>query len=415
MNTAVLHYSAFPVIGGVETAIQAHAAQFAIAGMPLTVICGRGEAGAMPRGVDFIRIAEIDSMHPEISTATEVLNTGEIPPSFERLVDSLANQLRPVVSQFDNLLVHNVLSKHFNLPLTAALFRLMDEGVIKHTVAWCHDLSWSSPNSRNRVYPAYPWNLLKRIHSNVTYYVAISKQRQREVLETFGCPPESVPIVYTGVDADTLFSLSPEGAALIERLDLFSSDLILLMPVRITQAKNIEFALEVLAALKRMKCRPKLVLTGPPDPHEPASIAYYRSLIDLRRRLDVENEMHFVFACGPKPGEGYYIDQRVVSDLFRVADAMFMPSHREGFGMPVLEAGLLGLPVISTPMPAVQEVAQDKDLVFSHDTDPSDLAERILKWLRNKPEHIFRVDVRQNYTWKAIFKNAILPLLKNGG
>ncbi|MBN1537379.1 MAG: glycosyltransferase family 4 protein [Anaerolineales bacterium] len=411
MKTAILHYSTAPVIGGVESVIQAHAEQFADAGLDLTVIAGRGEASAMPRGVDFIGIDEIDTLHPQISAATDRLNSGEIPDTFDGLVKSLAARLRPLFAEYDHIIVHNVLTKHFNLPLTTALFHLMDEGLIKHPIAWCHDLTWSSPSSRDKVYPAYPWELLKKYRPDVTY-VAVSEQRQKEVIETFGCLPEQVHIVYNGVNPVTLFGLSIEGAALMNRLDLLSADLIFLMPVRVTKAKNIEFALELVAAIKKLNCRPKLVLTGPPDPHDPDSMAYYQSLLELRRRLGVENEMRFVYESGLHPDAGYFIGDNIVSELYRVADAMLMPSHREGFGMPVLEAGLLGLPVISTPMPALRELAQENALTISNKANPDSLARQILNWLGNKPEHALRVKARQSYTWKSIFKRQILPLLK---
>ena len=411
MKTAILHYSAPPVIGGVEAVLQAHAVQFAAAGLPLTVIAGRGEANALPHGVDFIRVPEMDTLHPEIAAATGELNTGQIPDSFEGLTAGLTGQLRPLLAGFDAVIVHNVLTKHFNLPLTAALFRLMDEGTLKHTVAWCHDLTWSSPNSRDKVFPAYPWELLKTTHDHITY-VTISKQRQQEVAGVFGLPPEKVHVVYNGVDANVLLGLSAEGAALADRLDLWRADLILLMPVRVTQAKNIEYALRVTAALKELDCRPKLVLTGPPDPHDRASLEYYESLLAERDHLGVKDEMRFVYESGPQPGAGYTIDRNVVFDLYRVADVLFMPSHREGFGMPILEAGLAGLPVVCTDVPAARELAGNEAFIFPHNIDPDWLARQILKRVNGTPEHRLRVRTRRNYTWKAIFERDLLPLLE---
>ena len=411
MKTAILHYSAPPEIGGVEAVIQAHAFQFAKAGLPLTVIAGRGDSSALPAGVEFVCIPEIDTMNPEIAAATEELNGGKIPDSFESLVGRLTEQLRPILKSFDHLIVHNVLTKHFNLPLTAALFRLMDEGTITHTVAWCHDLTWSSPHSRNKVFDRFPWNLLKTVHKNITY-VAISQQRKDEIVQTFGLPPQDIPVVNNGVDPDTLLNFSQEGAALIDRLNLWADELILIMPVRVTSAKNIEYAMQVLAALKKSKNRVRLVLTGPPDPHDSSSMAYYQSLLDLRKNLDVEHEMSFVFESGPQPGSGYLIDQRVVADLYHMADIMFMPSHREGFGMPILEAGLLGLPVFATAVPAIQDLDIRKSFVFSLDTSPQQLADQILTWAKDNPEYLLRAKVRQGYTWKAIFERDLLPLLK---
>jgi len=412
MKTAVLHYSAPPVIGGVEAVIRAHAVQFAAAGLPLAVIAGRGEAAALPEGVDFIHIPEMDTLHPEIAAAAAVLNTGQVPDNFEYLLDNLTGQLRPLLLGFDHLIVHNVLTKHFNLPLTAALFRLMEDGTVKHCVAWCHDLTWSSPNSRDKVFPAYPWALLKTPLPNTTY-VTISRQRQLEMAETFGFPPDKARIIHNGVDPQALLGLTGEGLALIDRLDLWRADLVLLMPVRVTQAKNIEYAMRVAAALKKLDCRPKLVLTGPPDPHEPASMAYFESLLALRKRLGVENEFRFVYESGPQPGMGHTIALSVVYDLYRVADALFMPSHREGFGMPVLEAGLAGLPVICTDVPAARDLARNEAFIFAQNIDPDWLARQILKRVHETPEHRLRARTRQNYTWQAIFERDILPLLED--
>lgn len=413
MKTAILHYSAPPVIGGVEAVIQAHAARFAAAGLPLTVIAGRGQAAALPRGVDFISVPEMDTLHPEIAAATAILNTGQVPKDFAGLAGGLEGQLRPLLAGFDHLIVHNVLTKHFNLPLTAALFRLVKDGTVKHCVAWCHDLTWSSPNSRDQVFPAYPWELLKTPLPNTTY-VTISRQRRKEMSETFGFPEQTVRIIYNGVDPQTLLGLTDEGLALIDRLGLWGADLVLLMPVRVTRAKNIEYAMKVLAALKKLDCRPKIVLTGPPDPHDPDSMVYYQSLLDLRRELGLEDAFRFVYESGPRPDAGHTIGLEVVYDLYRVADALFMPSHREGFGMPVLEAGLAGLPVICTGVPAARDLAREDALIFAHNIDPDWLARQILKRVNGSPEHRLRVRARQNYTWQAIFERDILPLLEGG-
>ncbi len=50
---------------------------------------------------------------------------------------------------------------------------------------------------------------------------------------------------------------------------------------------------------------------------------------------------------------------RVVADLYRIADALFLPSREEGFGLPVLEAGVSRLPVICADIPALRELAGD--------------------------------------------------------
>jgi glycosyltransferase involved in cell wall biosynthesis len=408
---AMLHYTAPPVVGGVEAVIQAHAQSLVEAGYPVIVVAGWGEKAALPQGAKLVRVPEMDSQYAQIAQMSAYLEKGQVPPEFEAMTHLLAKTLAPILSRFDNIIVHNVFTKHFNLPLTAALHRFLDEDHTPHCIAWCHDFTWTSPSSGSKVHAGYPWDLLRTRRPDVTY-VVVSKRRQQELAGLFGCPADEIRVIYNGVDPQALLGLSPEGAALVERLGLLERDLLLLMPVRVTQAKNIEYALRVVAALKVRGCRPRLVLTGPPDPHDAESMAYFRSLQALRRELGVEEEMRFVFESGSDPAEPYVIDAGVVGDLFRVSDLMFMPSHREGFAMPVLEAGLAGIPVVCTEVPAAVEIGDEDVIVFDLDEAPDDLAKRLLAWAEGSTVHRLRRRVRQNYTWQAILRRDIEPLLR---
>jgi glycosyltransferase involved in cell wall biosynthesis len=413
-ETAILHYAAPPVVGGVEAVIQAHARVFIQAGYPVTVIAGRGEGTALPSGADFVLIPEMDSQHPQVVQMSAMLEQGEVPPDFDGMVNQLIGSLTPTLSQFDNVIIHNVFTKHFNLPLTAALHLLLDADAIHHYIAWCHDFTWTSPSSRSEVHPGYPWDLLRTYRPDVTY-VVVSQRRRRTLAALLGCSPEQIRVIYNGVAPDALLGLSPDGYDLVTRLGLLENDLVLLMPVRVTRAKNIEYGLQVVAALKAHGCRPKLIVTGPPDPHDAESMAYFQALQALRKQLDVEEEMRFVFESGPDPDQPYLIDEQVVGDLFRVSDVMFMPSHREGFGMPVLEAGLVGVPVVCTYVPAAEEIGDADVILFDAAEDPTHLARRILAWAEQSPVHRLRRRVRQNYTWRAIFHRDIKPLLEGEG
>ena len=167
-NIAVLHYTAAPVVGGVENVILEHTRIFIEAGYPTTILAGRGEKEAFPPGTGFVSIPELDSKHPEILKLNDELDEGRVPSNFEQMVAQIMGKLSSALASADNLIVHNVFTKHFNLPLTAALFRLLDQHTIRHCIAWCHDLSWTSPNSRRKVFPAYPWDLLRTYRPDMT-------------------------------------------------------------------------------------------------------------------------------------------------------------------------------------------------------------------------------------------------------
>jgi len=410
-KVAILHYSAPPIIGGVEAVIKAHLKEFIHAGYSCTVITGRGDVNALPPKANIIEIPEIDSQHPEIIKISQELEAGRVPEYFETLETQLANRLDPILREFDHLIIHNVFTKHFNLPLTGALHRLLDQSVIHNGIAWCHDFTWTSPSSRSNVHPGFPWDLLRTKRSDCVY-VVVSQERQQTLAQLFDCSIDDIKLIYNGVDPLHTLGLSDQGITLMIRLGLVKSDINILMPVRVTQAKNIEFALEVVSELKKKGFKPKLVVTGPPDPHDPKSMNYYQSLRDLRDELGLDDEMRFIFEAGSDPDQPYYIDEQVVGDLYRISDVMFMPSHREGFGMPVLEAGLVGIPVMSREVPAAQELAEKEASIFSADADAEQVAARLARIVERSPTAQLRRRVRRQYTWQAIFEDAIQPLIQ---
>jgi hypothetical protein len=137
------------------------------------------ERGAADRA-EYIGIPEMHSQHPEIVEMSQELEKGRVPPHFENTAAQLAEILAPALQTMDLVIVHNTFTKHFNLPLTAALFRLLDRGLIHHCIAWCHDFTWTSPNSRAKVHPGYPWDLLRTQRSDISY-VTVSQERGREL------------------------------------------------------------------------------------------------------------------------------------------------------------------------------------------------------------------------------------------
>lgn len=407
---AICHFTAPPIIGGVEAVIQSHCTVFSQNNVPVTILAGRGAQQALPAGTDFICIPEMDSRHSRVQSMNARLEEGIVPDDFESFVENIREKLGSQLSEFDHVIVHNVFTKHFNLALTAALFQLIEDGTIRHCIAWCHDFSWTSENSRRVLHSGYPWDLLRKYLPEISY-VTISDERKRSLVKLLGCDDENVQVIYNGVDAVELLGISSEGYDLIERLGLLDSELNLIMPVRVTHAKNIELALNLAAAIKQRGISFRLILTGPPDPHDEKVMDYFHDLQEMRDELDLQEEMHFIFESGPEPGEPFEIGFDRVCELMRASDLMLMPSHREGFGMPVLEAGMLGLEIFTTAVPAAKEIAGENVHIFQPNSAPEDLADNILAVMQKKQAYQFRQQVRRHYRWKAVYRSKIKPLL----
>jgi glycosyltransferase involved in cell wall biosynthesis len=410
-HIAMLHYSAPPIVGGVEAIMAEHARLFLEAGYSVTLVVGRGGDAGLPEGVGVRLIPEIDSEHAANRALVEALDRGEVPEGFTDLRDFIAERLAETLADADVVIAHNVLTMHFNLPLTAALHKLLDQGRLRRLVAWNHDASWEDPYQRPHVHPGWPWSLLRRLRREVTY-VVITRSRQVALAEMFHCPQNRLRVIPNGVHVRFWWNLSPEGDRLIMDLGLLDGDLFVLQPVRITQLKNIAFSLHVMAALKERGLSPRFMVTGPADPHDPQGLVLLEDLRKLRRELGLEGEAFYATELGLDPNEGRVLPFTAVRDLYEACDVILMPSLAEGFGIPLIEAGLLGRPVFCADIPPFREIGRDAVHRFGLDDPPASVAERLAAWTERDRAYKLRRRVWRNYTWRAVLRRHLVPLLE---
>jgi glycosyltransferase involved in cell wall biosynthesis len=403
---AILHYAAPPVVGGVEVTICHHARRLAGAGYPVDVIAGRGEP-FYPQ-VTFHLIPEIDSRHAEALGLGQALARGQVPPSFARFREQLAGRLRPILANAEVCIVHNAMTLHKNLALTAALRLLADEGVTRF-VAWCHDFAWQDALYTPELHPGYPWDLLRSPWPGVRY-VVVSTHRQARLAELLGLPESQIEVVNPGVDVVEQLRLQPATCALVEKLDLLAADPLLLLPARITRRKNIEFAIRVTAALTGHKPLAGLVVTGPPGAHNPTNVSYLEALRALRQELGMTEHVHFLYEYGEQ-GQPLHLTDAMMADFYLLADLLLFPSQREGFGIPVLEAGLARLPVFAADIPSVRESAGSLAHLFDPTGDPGVVAAAIAAHLEADGIYQLRRRVLSQFTWQRVVEHRLLPLL----
>lgn len=401
-RVALLHYSAPPIVGGVESVLGQHARLMADAGHQVQIIAGRGEQ-TDPR-IPFIHIPMADSRHPEILAVKAELDAGHIPAKFAELVDSLTLALSKALDNVDVLIVHNVCSLNKNLTLTAAVRNLADHNHL-HVILWHHDLAWTTPRYRAELHDGYPWDLLGQAWMGVKQ-VTISESRQQELAELFQIDRNDIAVIPNGVDVAAFHKLEKQTNDFVKQLDLLSATPLLLLPVRITPRKNIELALHVCSYLKQSFPAVKLVVTGPLGPHNPANTNYFDSLIALRKELGLTGAMHFLAELTHE-----YIPDEVISDFYHLADALFLPSREEGFGIPILEAGFAGLPVFCADILPLRSLAGTHAIYFSPDANPHELANTITNHLSSNPVFRMRAEFRRWYTWEHIYAQHIAPLL----
>ncbi len=403
LRVGLLHYTAPPVVGGVEAVLGQHAHLLADAGHRVRIIAGRG-GGNDPR-FEFVRIPLADTRHPLIRAARASLDEGDVPANFAALVADIGAALRPAVDGLDVLVAHNVCGLHFNLPLTAALRELVAMPGGPGFIAWQHDLAWAAAPYALQLHPGPPWNVLRMPWPRTTY-VTVSEARRTDQLRLSGLPASAVRVVPNGLDLDRLLGIHPVTRRILDGLGLPGPGPVLLVPVRITPRKNLELAIGIVAELRRIGDDARLIVTGPPDPHASGSDAGVDRLRAIAASAGVADAVHLLAV-----DRGRRTPRRVVTDLFRTADALLLPSHDEGFGLPVLEAAAARLPVFCADIPSLRELAGDDATYFDPTADPAAVAALIRRRLAAEPVARLAMRIRREYAWPAIYASRIEPLL----
>jgi glycosyltransferase involved in cell wall biosynthesis len=403
MKITLLHYAAPPVVGGVESVIGHHARLMADDGRQVTILAGRG--GQSDLRIPFLHLPEADSRHPEVLAVKAELDVGRVTSRFESLVSSLLAALGRLLAGVDVVVAHNVGSLNKNLALTAALQRFSERTGAPRLVLWHHDLAWTTPRYRDELYGGYPWDLLRTAWPGALQ-VTISEARRQELAGLLRIQPEHIQVVPNGVDVAQFLKLEPASRSLLERLDLLSASPLLLLPVRITERKNIELAIRTLAVLRSQFPAARLVVTGPLGAHNPANTDYFRQLTALRAGLEMQEGVVFLAEVSDE-----ILPDAVIADLYRLADALFLPSREEGFGIPLLEAGLAGLPVFCADIPPLRELGGAFASYFAPDANPYFIAALIRDTLAHDRSFGLRQLVKKDYTWSRIYTGRIRPLL----
>lgn len=407
-KVAILHYASPPGVGGVEVTMLHHARGLSKLGYPVRLISGAG--GEIDPAIETIINPLFGSKHPDVLEVKAELDVGKVRGAFTELVEQIETRLTEALEGCEVLIAHNVLSLNKNLPLTTALHKIHRHQAFK-LLAWCHDIAWTSEQYRPELHDGLPYNLLREQWQNTTY-VTVSKPQRIDLANLLDIPPHEIEVVPPGVDYAEFFKWTSTTKFLEDALHLLDADALLLLPARLTRRKNIQQGLRILSALRGQSDKDyRLIVTGPPGPHNPTNKAYLEDLLSLRRVLGIEDAAHFLYEMG-QGDDPLVPDDGTLANLYQLADGLLFPSFQEGFGIPILEAGLVGLPIFCADIPPFRETAiSDAHYFDPIHGDPKRIAEQILRTLEASPTSRLRKKVRQHYRWETLIRNQIVPLL----
>lgn len=197
--------------------------------------------------------------------------------------------------------------------------------------------------------------------------VAISRWGKDDLVRALGLEPKKVRVVHLAPAVDG--SPEPTGAdlaALRERLGIDGP--FAFYPAQTWRHKNHHGLLDALAWLRdRASLRVPVVLSGHQN-------EFFPSIVRRARKLRLEDQVRFVGFVSPVE----------LKALYGLARLLVFPSLFEGFGMPVVEAFRMGLPIACSNATSLPEVVGDAALFFDP-ADPVAMARAIAELWTSEP------------------------------
>lgn len=198
--------------------------------------------------------------------------------------------------------------------------------------------------------------------------VCVSNDTQTMFQQKFPGLEEKLQVIYNPIDQKKILAMGDKKA-------LRTDAVFRLVSVgRLTEQKRLDRIIEVVARLKAAGRSVQLQLVG--EGH------LRHALQEQIATLGVANEVQLV---GFQTNPYQFINQ---------ADVLVLPSASEGFGLVVVEAMVLGVPVISTRTAGPEEILQDNTYGLLCDQSVDALYEAVEKLMDN-PE------LRQEYIHKG--------------
>lgn len=303
---------------------------------------------------------------------------------------------------FDVLLIHNVMTMPFDLPLRSRLMALAqsDEHCQKtRLVNWVHDVASVSPSYSS---------LSREVRSQLNHFegpwthVAVSKEVAQDFHHATGHCASVIP---NGIYPSATLQLTSRIANFAEMNKWWPHSVVLLLPARLVRRKRIEDAIRLVEVLSSTGTPADLLITGAIDPHTDAgsASASYGEFIEKRIGASpARRHLHLLARDCP-------LSPQDVTSLYQLCDAVILPSESEGFGLPALESAIHGKPFLCNPIGTLSRLPGTTPVDLLAPNPESALT--FIKKLAQSPPLRARKSVLSQHHWQSIYERAIAPLI----
>lgn len=219
---------------------------------------------------------------------------------------------------------------------------------------------------------------MKKTCQRATKVITISNYTKSDILNTLNVPDEKVIVIYNGDSpyrAENVFS-NEQIKTCFDKYGIHKP--YYLFVGTINPRKNIATLIKAFDEVKKSYEEDQLVIAG----------EYGWNSDDVKMLIENSIYKKDIIKTG-------YVSELEKEILYRNANAFVFPSILEGFGLPVLEAMSIGIPVISSNVSSMPEVGGDSILYYSDPYNFIDLADKMRKVRSMGHEELVRIKEKE--------------------
>ncbi|NMB10816.1 MAG: glycosyltransferase family 4 protein [Firmicutes bacterium] len=183
----------------------------------------------------------------------------------------------------------------------------------------------------------------RRLAKDTAHFIAVSPSIKAELIQVIGCPPEKVSCIPNGISLQEL--VDPDRAVGIRKAQRSqwdwpeSSDTFVVgTACRLTEEKGIDILLAAAVEAVRVEKALRFVIIGAGPEGE--------KLRRVVEEMGLTDHVRFLGFCD------------TARNLFPAFDAFVLPSRTEGWPLSIMEAMVMGLPVIATRVGGIPHMVE---------------------------------------------------------
>ncbi|MFA4966611.1 MAG: glycosyltransferase family 4 protein [Candidatus Margulisiibacteriota bacterium] len=271
---------------------------------------------------------------------------------------------------------------HFNMPDVFSCKDAFGAAEKLKVIATVHSLSRTQALKAGRNFKAWIasyipfWQSFDHLFGRIGFYfkrrglmdrllilskiIAVSEAGRKELIDTFGLPPEKIAVIYNGIPKKEY----PDRKTAREALGLNLNSPVIACIGRLVKNKGQDVFLKAAAMIKQKIPDARFLIAGDGYLKDP--------LKKLARKLGLRTEEIFL-AYEKAPF------------VFGAMDISIVPSLMENLPYVVMESMLAGKPVVASAVGGIPELVKNGETgTLIKPNDPNELAEAIMKLINNK-------------------------------